>query len=226
MRIGIPVYDGVDVLDVTGPYELFGWAGLDIELVAQTPGLIRCRGGLAIQVDLGFTGASAYDVLWVPGGDPPALSVLMYGDDCTYRDFLIEKSKSVRYVSSVCEGALLLAAAGLLDGYAATTHWAFVPCFAERFPKVKIVPDHPRFHLDRNRLTGGGISSGLDEALKLIELLQGTAAAQSVQQTTQYYPCPPVSSVFPKATSCPLSLTPAAPINRNWAGSRASLGYR
>ena len=226
MSIGIPVYDGVDVLDVTGPYELFGWAGLDIELVAQKPGLIRCRGGLVIQVDVGFTGASPYDVLWVPGGDPAALSLLMYGADRTYLDFLIEKSKSVRYVSSVCEGALLLAAAGLLDGYSATTHWAFVPCFAERFPKVTIVPGHPRFHLDRNRLTGGGISSGLDEALKLIELLQGTAAAQSVQQVTQYYPCPPVSSVFPEATSCPLPLTPAAPINRNWAGSRTSLGYR
>ena len=74
MRIGIPVYDGVDVLDVMGPYELFGWAGLDIELVARKPGLIRCRGGLVIQVDVGFTSASAYDVLWVPGGDPPALS--------------------------------------------------------------------------------------------------------------------------------------------------------
>jgi len=63
---------------------------------------------------------------------------------------------------------------------------------------------HPRFCLDGNRLTGGGISSGLDESLRLIELLLGTAAAQSVQQNTQYYPCPPVASAIPPPGSCPV----------------------
>ena len=98
----------------------------------------------------------------------------------SYLDFLIRQSQKARYVASVCEGALLLAAAGLLGGYAVTTHWAFVPCLTERFPDVKVVDGHPRFCLDRNRLTGGGISSGLDEALALIQLLKGTAVAQSV----------------------------------------------
>ena len=99
---------------------------------------------------------------------------------------------------------MLLAAAGLLDGYEATTHWAFIPCLTERFPKVKVVGGHPRYCLDRNRLTGGGISSGLDEALALIQLLMGTGRAQYVQQSTQYYPRPPVTSEIPRATSCPL----------------------
>ena len=121
-----------------------------------------------------------------------------------YLDFLVEQSKNVKYVCSVCEGALLLAAAGLLDGYTATTHWAFIPCLTERFKKVIVADGHPRYCLDRDRLTGGGISSGLDEALMLIQLLLGTAAAQSVQQTTQYYPRPPVTSEIPKADGCPV----------------------
>jgi cyclohexyl-isocyanide hydratase len=69
---------------------------------------------------------------------------------------------------------------------------------------VKVAEGFPRFVLDRNRLTGGGISSGLDEAFKLVELLAGTEEAQSIQRTTQYYPCPPVASELTPATSCPL----------------------
>jgi cyclohexyl-isocyanide hydratase len=219
MIIGIPVYDGVDMLDVTGPYEMFGWAKLDVELVARRPGLVSFRNGFAFKVTRGFKEAPAYDVLWVPGGDPDALARQMGDPRRTYLDFLIRQSRSARFVASVCEGALLLAAAGLLDGYKATTHWAFTPCLAERFPKVKLASGHPRFHLDRNRLTGGGISSGLDEALKLIELLQGRKAARSVQQATQYYPKPPVTSRIPAATSCPVRAVTIPP-------PRAKLGKR
>jgi cyclohexyl-isocyanide hydratase len=133
-----------------------------------------------------------------------------------YLDFLIQQSGHARYVCSVCEGALLLAAAGLLYGYTATTHWAFIPCLSERFPKVTVAPGHPRFCLDRNRLTGGGISAGLDEALELVTLLKGTVTAQSVQQTTQYYPRPPVASEIPTATSCPMPAVIIPPV----AGAR------
>jgi transcriptional regulator GlxA family with amidase domain len=205
MIIGIPVYDDVDMLDVTGPAEMFGWAGLEVELVAQTPGLVRFRKGFRFEVKQGFAEAGRYDALWVPGGDPDALAGLIKDPKRTYLDFLIRQGGTARYVASVCEGALLLAAAGLLDGYAATTHWSFIPCLIERFPKVIVVDGHPRFHLDRNRLTGGGISSGLDESLKLIELLLGTEKAQYVQQITQYYPDPPVTSAIPNTISCPVS---------------------
>jgi transcriptional regulator GlxA family with amidase domain len=215
MLIGMPVYEGVDLLDVTGPYEMFGWADLEVRLFAEAPGLVASRSGLSIQVTAGFENAPAFDVLWVPGGDPNALARLMGDPKRVYLDFLLKQSAHARYVSSVCEGALLLAAAGLLDGYEATTHWAFIPCFAERFPKVKVVAGHPRYCLDRNRLTGGGISSGLDEALALIELLKGTSTAQSVQQSTQYYPRPPVTSEIPEATSCPVpSVTIPPPRHR------------
>jgi len=216
--IVIPVYDGVDVLDVTGPFEMFRWAGIEVRLVAQAAGLIACNGGLTLQVDTAFAEAPVGEVLWTPGGAPKALAGLMSGPDHTFLDFLVKQSRdelvpsgAKRYVASVCEGALRLAAAGLLDGYAVTTHWAFIPCLLKRFPKVTVVDGHPRFHLDRNRLTGGGISSGLDEALELIRLLKGEAAAQTVQQTTQYYPSPPVTSEIPATITCPLDELISAP---------------
>lgn len=204
MLISIPIYDEVDLLDVAGPFEMFNWAGFTMQLVAASPGPVVSRGGLVIQAQVDYASADRCDVLWVPGGDPSALKVLMGEGGKRYRDFLIRQSAGARYVCSVCEGALLLASAGLLDGYEATTHWYYVPCLKELFPKVKVVDGHPRYCLDRNRLTGGGISSGLDEALELIQLLAGTGKAQEVQQTTQYYPRPPVQSEIPRATKCDL----------------------
>jgi cyclohexyl-isocyanide hydratase len=126
----------------------------------------------------------------------------MHDPKRTYLDFLITRSANARYVTSVCEGALLLAQAGLLDGYLATTHW-FIPCL-KQFRHVKVAEGYPRFVVDRNRVTGGGISSGLDEALKMVELLAGYDVAQKVQQFTQYYPAPPVASVIPEPGGCPL----------------------
>lgn len=202
-NIGIPVYDGVDILDVTGPYEMFRWAQYTIHVVAATPGLVICNGGLGLQAG-DFAAMGRVDALWTPGGDPQALLRLMQEAPPTYLDFLRTQAATATYVASVCEGALLLAAAGLLDGYTATTHWAFIPCLRLRYPQVTVAPGHPRFFLDRNRLTGGGISSGLDESLELIKLLSGTRQAEYVQQMTQYYPAPPVSSEIPPTTTCPL----------------------
>lgn len=205
MIIGIPVYDQVDLLDVMGPHEMLGWMErpkADVRLIADQPREITSRGGgVTFKAPYGFDDIDALDVLWVPGGDPNALKELMSGGSRAYLDFLIRVAENARYVCSVCEGALLLAKAGLLDGYQATTHWYFVPCL-KQFEKVQVVEGHPRFVLDRNRLTGGGISSGLDEALKLIELIAGTEQAQDVQRNTQYYPAPPVASVIPQVDAC------------------------
>jgi transcriptional regulator GlxA family with amidase domain len=202
--IGIPVYDGVDLLDVTGPHEIFKWMSPspDVRLIADTPRSITTRDGFTFIAPNGYAAVPHLDVLWVPGGAPEALKLLMSGADRSYLDFLIDRSRHARFVCSVCEGALLLAAAGLLDGYCATTHWAFIPCLKE-FPEIEVAHGHPRFVHDRNRLTGGGVSSGLDEALKLVELLSGYAAAQDVQQNIQYYPDPPVKSVIPPTDKCP-----------------------
>jgi cyclohexyl-isocyanide hydratase len=120
-----------------------------------------------------------------------------------YIRYLRQIAVGARWVCSVCEGALLLAQAGLLDGHAATTHWAFIKCL-QQFPEIRVDTAHKRFVESGNRLTGGGISSGLDESLKLIELLFGKATAKSVQVNTQYFPKPPVKGVIPEAPTCPI----------------------
>ncbi|MEA1672996.1 DJ-1/PfpI family protein [Nitrospirillum sp. BR 11163] len=205
MLIGIPVFKDAEILDVTGPYDMFRWAGIDVELTSAEAGPIVFHNDLSINVKTSFADAKRpYDVLWVPGGTDKAVLREMNDPRRTYLDFLIAKAENARIVASVCEGSLLLAAAGLLDGYEATTHWQTIPCF-KAFPKVKVVPGHPRYHEDGNRLTGGGVSSGLDEALRLIEILEGTKTAQDVQLITQYYPKPPVHTSIPIATTCNLS---------------------
>ena len=206
MIIGIPVYDQVDMFDVTGPFDIFDWAGFEIDLLAAEPGPKRFRSkGFTYQVTRSFADARNYDAIWVPGGEPDAIAALIDDPKRTYLDFLVAQAGRVSWVCSVCDGAMLLAAAGLLDGYRATTHWEFVKCFEERFPKVIAAEGRPRFVIDRNRLTGAGISSGLDEALMLVKLLCGTEAAEEVQRAIQYYPDPPVSSTLPSSPpACPL----------------------
>ena len=207
MIIGIPVYQDVDLLDVMGPKEIFSWIpekfGVTVELIADKANKqsITSRDGLTFTVEKTFENASKLDVLWVPGGDPGALKrELAQG---TYIEFL-KKQSGAKFICSVCEGAVLLAASGLLDDHLITTHWAFIPCMTKF--KVKVAQGFPRFVLDRNRLTGGGISSGLDEAFKLVELLTDYETAQGVQRTTQYYPCPPVASTIELTPEdkCPL----------------------
>jgi len=147
-----------------------------------------------------------YDAIWVPGGEPAALTRLINDPQRTYLNFLKQQAAGAKLMCSVCDGAMLLAAAGLLDNYRATTHWAFLTCFPTLFPKVKVAEGHPRFVHDRDRLTGAGISSGLDEALKLITLLGGIELARQVQQNAQYYPDPPVQSEIPQSPAqCPIA---------------------
>lgn len=213
MRILIPVYHRFDLLDVCGPAEMFSWAGYTVDLVAEAPGRVAANNGFVFEVPNGLpSSATPYDALWVPGGDPNELSRILHDPAQTYLDFLKAQAPASGFVCSVCEGALLLAGAHLLDGYTATTHWAFIPYLMQHYPQsaggVTIADGHPRFALDRTVLTGGGISSGLDEALKLIELLSGTALAQEVQQTTQYYPNPPVMSRIPNTITSPMPAYP------------------
>jgi transcriptional regulator GlxA family with amidase domain len=198
MRIVIPVYDQVDMLDVCGPCEMFHWAKFQVDLVAEKPGEVRFNSGLVFQVLVGLGSPRPVDALWVPGGEPGSLArIIAEGEQSPYLEFLKNQAAQSQWVCSVCEGALLLAAAKLLDGFHVTTHWAFIPYLIAHHPDVLVADGHPRFVIDRDRITGGGISSGLDEALKLIELLAGLETAISVQQVTQYYPEPPVASAIP-----------------------------
>lgn len=209
MRLGIAVYEGVNLLDVTGPYELFNWVsadkGLETIIVSSDGCPVRTMNGVRFEAHASFAATPALDVLWVPGGDPAVLGKIMSDPASEYLAYLREVSAGAKWVCSVCEGALLLARAGLLDGHRATTHWAFVRCL-ERFPAIDVDTTHARFIVSGNRLTGGGVSSGLDEALKLISLLFDDKTAEAVQVSIQYFPIPPVSGRIPK-------VVPACPVN-------------
>ncbi|WP_420127149.1 DJ-1/PfpI family protein [Longimicrobium sp.] len=232
--IGIPMYAGMDLLDVTGPSEVFGNAAetlkhtvdLQVYLLAESNAPVTSRFGVTLFPQRAFHEMDQLDVLWVPGGIADSLNPVIQAG--VYIEYLKKWSRNARVVCSVCEGALLLAAAGLLDGYRATTHWAFYRCL-EAYPKVKVVQPKddvfPRYVLDPAkprpgargiRLTGGGISSGVDEALRLVQLLFGTKAAEDVQVTIQYFPEPPVQGTIPKIPPCPL---PVAPGTKKAAGS-------
>jgi cyclohexyl-isocyanide hydratase len=213
--ITIPIYTGVDLMDVAAPCEFFSWMATTwtakkatISLVAADLNTLKTRDGLTLTPDRSFEDYYQHDLqadlLWVPGGAPASLQMLMEGSP--YLDFLRQQSLKAAYVTSVCEGALLLAAAGLLDGYKATTHWAFIPCL-KAFPNIKVADGFPRYVVDGNRITGGGIASGLDEALKIIAIVAGKDIAMEAQLTTQYFPEPPFSGKIPVATTCPIELS-------------------
>jgi transcriptional regulator GlxA family with amidase domain len=206
MKLGIPVYQGVNLLDVTGPLEMFHWANdrtkkLDTVLISSDGGAVTSMNRVTFEPHASFAQTPALDVLWVPGGSPPALEAIMKDANSPYLEYLRQVAAGAQWVCSVCEGALLLARAGLLDGHAATTHWAFVDCL-QRFPNITVGTSRQRFVVSGNRLTGGGISSGLDEGLKLISLLFDDETAEYAQVTTQYFPQPPVSGVIPSTPAC------------------------
>lgn len=218
--ISIPIYEGVDLLDVAAPSELFSWLKENwkekqttLWLVAEDHAEVVTRDGSRLLPHRTFGELAEADLLWVPGGNPTALSCLMYTDSGkAYLDYLKQIASKAQWVTSVCEGALLLARAGLLNGFKATTHWAFTNCLRDNFPEITVIEEgHPRYVIDGNRITGAGISSGLDEALAIIELLAGTDVAMRVQQVTQYFPRPPVNSSIPPPGPCPVVNVPQWP---------------
>jgi transcriptional regulator GlxA family with amidase domain len=205
MKLGIPVYEGVDLLDVAGPYEMFTWVdqskGLETVIISADGAPVTTRANVRLGAHASFAATQTLDVLWVPGGDPEVLGQIMRDPNSPYLAYLRQVAAAAKWVCSVCEGALLLARAGLLDGHRATTHWAFLECL-KRFPKIQVDTTHQRFIASGNRLTGGGISSGLDEALELITLLFDKPTATDVQVTTEYFPKPPVAGQIPPPPSC------------------------
>jgi cyclohexyl-isocyanide hydratase len=221
ITIAIPVYEGVNLLDVSGPYEMFSWVNgegspaavtvnpcvVSLEGAAVPAGLRTRPSRVGIVPQGAFSDLPEPEILWVPGGDPNALEEIMARQDHPYLRYVRQAAETATWVCSVCEGALLIAKAGLLVGHEATTHWAFLDCLS-RFPGVTVAPGHPRSVQSGNRLTGGGVSSGLDEALTLIALVAGTDAATYVQVQTQYFPEPPVHGEIPPTPECFVNLGP------------------
>ena len=128
MRIGIHVYQGVNLLDVAGPLEVFYWAGqrnnLTTILASEDGQPVKSINSVRFDVNSSFADTPEIDILWVPGGAGPALEAIMRNPDSPYLNYIRQVSETATWTCSVCEGAMLLARAGLLNGHAATTHWA------------------------------------------------------------------------------------------------------
>jgi transcriptional regulator GlxA family with amidase domain len=219
--IGMPLYEGFDSLDIIGPYEAFFWMGnywkerqVERYLVGPAceddptkPKTLTASNGLQIVPQKTFNDPDLrLDLVFVPGGLPEGFIATM--TDQTYINFLRRQCAGATYVTSVCFGAFLLASAGLLDGYDATTYWSGVK-YLKLFPRIKVADYFPRYVVNeaggaaggRLVVTGGGISSALDEALKLVALVTGDdRLAQQVQLTLQYNPRPPFSGGDPTVT--------------------------
>jgi cyclohexyl-isocyanide hydratase len=184
------LFPGLTQLDLTGPHEVFArLPEVDVRLVAESRDAVRSEAGLGLVPDLAFAEAPGFDVLMVPGG--PGVNRGM--EDALLLDFLRRQAATARYVTSVCTGALLLGAAGLLRGYRATTHWLSMPLL----PLFGAEPVAARVVLERNRITGGGITAGIDFGLELAAELRGEDAAREIRLVMEYDPEPPFEGGAP-----------------------------
>jgi cyclohexyl-isocyanide hydratase len=189
LTVAFPLYPKFDTLDVLGPLQAFLYAGFTSTLVAAEVGGVTSLEGVTVAATACFDDKTQYDILFVPGGSdiPSVLSLGARGSN-PYLNFLTRQAQSAKLVCSVCTGALLLAAAGLLDKRIVTTHWAYKDVL-RLFP-CHVVGDYRRYVQSGNVITGGGISSGIDEALYIISVVAGVEAARRAQLSMQYHPQP------------------------------------
>jgi cyclohexyl-isocyanide hydratase len=188
--VGMVLFEGVTQLDLTGPYEVFArMPRTKVWLVAASPAPVRTEWGMRIIPDATFETAPPLDLLCVPGG----WGINAVLDDEALLGFLRRRATSARYVTSVCSGALLLGAAGLLRGYRATTHWLSLDLLA----LFGADPVAERVVRDRDRITGGGVTAGIDFALFVAGELFGDSIAQAIQLSIEYDPAPPYTSGSP-----------------------------
>lgn len=191
MRIAILLFDRMTALDAIGPYEVIRFAqDAEIVFVGKEKGEVRAGAGtLGLTVDAVLADVTAADIVLVPGG--PGQVELMTDDEVL--DWLRQIDKTTTWTTSVCTGSLVLAAAGLLDGRKATSHWLAL----EQLPEFGAVPTEQRVVFDDKYVTAAGVSAGIDMALELINRAVGEFAAQAIQLGLEYDPQPPHNSGSP-----------------------------
>jgi cyclohexyl-isocyanide hydratase len=192
-KIGILLYPGFVSLDAIGPYHVFlNMMGAQVRFIAKTTAPVPCEGKSAVTPHATFADArERLDLLVVPGGMEGTLAAM---EDAETLEFLRLHGARDGIVGSVCTGALVLAAAGLLDGYRATSHWIS----RDVLKFAGATPVNERFVADRNRITGGGVTAGIDYGLHLVQRWRGDAYAKAVQMFIEYDPQPPFRSGTPE----------------------------
>ena len=190
LQIGLLVFPKVTQLDFTGPLQVFaGLPGAKIHLIWKRIEPVPSDSVLMLTPTITFADCPQLDVICVPGG---------FGTDAMVNDeemlaFLRKQAEGAKYITSVCTGSLVLGAAGLLQGYRAATHWSAMDYLAA----FGATPTKTRVCVDRNRVTGGGVTAGIDFALTLVELLVDRRTAEAIQLRLEYNPAPPFNAGSP-----------------------------
>ncbi|MGK6354419.1 DJ-1/PfpI family protein [Sphingomonas sp. DT-207] len=191
LHIAFLLYPNVTQLDLTGPAQVLSRLGnAKLDLVARTRDPVPTDAQFALTPTATFSEVTRTDILCVPGGFG---TVAAMEDEATLA-WLQQVAASAQWVTSVCTGSLLLAAAGLLDGYRAACHWAS----RDQLAWFGAEPVAERVVFDRNRVTGGGVTAGIDFALALTAAIRGEEHARFVQLSLEYDPAPPFDSGSPE----------------------------
>lgn len=194
LQIGIPIFPNVTQLDFTGPLQVFSsLPNTTIHLIWKRIEPVTTDTVLTITPTVSFADCPQLDVICVPGGAGTDDMV----NDVEMHDFLRAQAAAAKYITSVCTGSLVLGAAGLLNGYRATTHWTAM----EYLGPYGALPTKTRVCVDRNRVTGGGITAGIDFALTLVSVMVGREMAEAIQLRLEYNPAPPFNSGSPDTAS-------------------------
>ena len=192
-NVGILVFDGVEVLDFCGPFEVFNISRtreapgederlFNVRIVAEERRTIDCTGGLMVQPHLAIDDAEArFDILVVPGGRGTRRERL----NERLLDWIAAQDAQTELMTSVCTGAFLLAERGLLDGKRATTHWASVEWMTGQYPNVQMLAD-ARVVDEGHIVTSAGVSAGIDMALHIVARLHGEDAAAFTARRMEY----------------------------------------
>ncbi|WP_122666385.1 DJ-1/PfpI family protein [Pseudomonas viridiflava] len=190
LHIGLLVFPKVQQLDLTGPYDVFATVpDVTVHLIWKDRDPLLSSTGLQLRPTQTFAECPPLDVLCIPGGQ--GIDVLLEDEETLA--FIRKQAQTVSYLTSVCTGALVLGAAGLLKGRRATTHWAS----HDLLMSFGAIPVHERVVRDGNLLTGGGVTAGIDFALTLVSELFGEVQAQTVQLQLEYAPAPPFDAGHP-----------------------------
>ncbi len=199
-HIAMLVYPAFTALDLVGPHQCLAALGnVQVHLVWKTKDLVVSDSGIPIQPTTTFTECpQTVDILFVPGGLQGAIALM---NDPEVLDFLSDRGQRARYVTSVCTGSLILGAAGLLCGYRATSHWTM----REVLPLLGAEPVAQRVVEDRNRLTGGGVTAGIDFGLRLAARMRDDTYAKMLQLILEYDPQPPFQAGTPESAGTELT---------------------
>jgi cyclohexyl-isocyanide hydratase len=191
ITVGLLLFPEMTQLDMTGPYEVVvSMPRTTVEVVWKTLEPVTTGGGLRMLPTTTIAACPRLDVICVPGG--PGQVALM--QDAEVLDFLWKQAETCRFVTSVCTGSLVLGAAGLLRGYRATCHWLSL----DQLALLGATPVAERIVRDRNRITGGGVTSGIDFALFVAAQLFGEEVAKEIQLRIEYDPAPPFNAGSPR----------------------------